>query len=222
MYSLIGSNIVDYQLAMCGLTFYLSAQNSNYMPRPKQYKYEAVLEKAMDLFWAKGYNGTSVQELVDNLKLSKASMYEAFDGKHGLFMATLHNYRKRVKNNLALLEEMPSPKAAIRISFESIIEEVTDKRHRRGGYLTNTAIEMAPHDAEVEQWVIDSMTDYELLYKKLLQKAIEKGEIKKVIDIDNTAYYLTNTLQGLMVYSKVKQDKAKLYLILEESLKQLN
>jgi TetR/AcrR family transcriptional repressor of nem operon len=192
------------------------------MPRPKQYKYEAVLEKAMDLFWAKGYNGTSVQELVDYLKLSKASMYEAFGDKHGLFMATLHNYRKRVKNNLSLLEDMPSPLQAIKISFQSIIEEITDKRHRRGGYLTNTAIEMAPHDTAVEQWVIDSMTDYETLYKKLLQKAIDKGEIKKAIDVDTTAYYLTNTLQGLMVYSKVKQDKAKLNAILDESLKYLS
>ncbi len=192
------------------------------MPRPKQYKYEAVLEKAMDLFWAKGYNGTSVQELVDHLKLSKASMYEAFNDKHGLFMATLHNYRKRVQNNLKLLEDMPSPLAAIKISFQSVIEEVTDTRHRRGGYLTNTAIELAPHDKEVEQWVIDSITDYETLYKKLLQKAIEKGEIKSVTNIDAAAYYLTNILQGLAVYSKVKQDKAKLNAILEESLKHLN
>jgi hypothetical protein len=81
---------------------------------------------------------------------------------------------------------------------------------------------LAPHDKEVEKWVIDSMTDYENLYKKLLQKAIDKGEIKKAIDIDTTAYYLTNTLQGLMVYSKVKQDKAKLNAILEESLKCLS
>ena len=191
------------------------------MPRPKQYKYEAVLEKAMDLFWSKGYNGTSIKELVDHVKLSKASMYEAFTDKHGLFMATLHNYRKRVRNNLKLLEDMPSPLQAIKISFQSIIEEVTDKRHRRGGYLTNTAIELAPHDKEVEQWVIDSMTDYETLYKKLLHKAIEKGEIKKAIDVDTTAYFLTNTLQGLMVYSKVKQDKTKLNSILEESLKHL-
>jgi TetR/AcrR family transcriptional repressor of nem operon len=192
------------------------------MPRPKQYKYEAVLEKAMDLFWTKGYNGTSVQELVDNLKLSKASMYEAFEDKHGLFMATLHNYRKRLQNNLKMLEEIPSPLQAIRISFQSVIEDVTDKRHRRGGYLTNTAIEMAPHDAEVEQWVIDSMSDYEELYKKLLRSAIEKGELKNVENIDAKAYYLTNVLQGLMVYAKVKQDKAKLNAIMELSLKHLS
>jgi|APTNR8051073442_1049403.scaffolds.fasta_scaffold76679_1 TetR/AcrR family transcriptional repressor of nem operon len=192
------------------------------MPRPKQYKYEAVLEKAMDLFWTKGYNGTSVQELVDHLKLSKASMYEAFEDKHGLFMATLHNYRKRLQNNLKMLEEIPSPLQAIRISFQSVIEDVTDKRHRRGGYLTNTAIEMAPHDAEVEQWVIDSMSDYEELYKKLLRSAIEKGELKNVENIDAKAYYLTNVLQGLMVYAKVKQDKAKLNAIMELSLKHLS
>ncbi len=192
------------------------------MPRPKQYKYEAVLEKAMGLFWAKGYNGTSVQELVDHLKLSKASMYEAFNDKHGLFMATLHNYRKRVLNNLKLLEDMPSPKAAIKISFQSTIEEVTDKRHRRGGYLTNTAIELAPHDKEVEKWVHDCMTDYEKMYKKLLEKAVERNEVNKNLDVERTAYFLTNTLQGIMVYAKVKQDKDKLNNIVEEALKHLN
>ena len=192
------------------------------MPRPRQYKYEAVLEKAMDLFWAKGYNGTSIQELVDYLKLSKASMYEAFGDKHGLFIATLKNYRKRIQNNFKLLEEMPSAKAAIRLSFESAIEEVTDKRHRRGGYVTNTAIEMAPHDPEVEKWVADCMGDLEKLYVKLLKNAIEKGELQDVANVETTAYYLSNTLQGMMVYAKVKQDKQKLYAILDESLKHIN
>jgi TetR/AcrR family transcriptional repressor of nem operon len=189
------------------------------MARPKQYKYEAVLEKAMDLFWAKGYNGTSIQDLVEHLKLSKASMYEAFDDKHGLFMATLKNYRKRLQNNLQLLQEIPSAKAALEISFESIIAEVTDHRHRRGAYLTNTAIEMAPHDKEVEKWVNDCMNDIEESYKKLLRKAIEKGEISASIDVDKTAYFFTNTQQGIMVYSKVKQDKPKLQAIVKEALK---
>lgn len=191
------------------------------MARPKKYKYEAVLEKAMDLFWAKGYNGTSVQDLVDSLKLSKASMYEAFTDKHGLFMATLVNYEKRLKNNLQLLHEIPSPKAALALSFESIIAEVTDSRHRRGGYLTNTAIELAPHDKEVEQWVNSCMAAIEETYKSLLQKAVEKGEIAASIDIENTAYFFTNTLQGIMVYSKVKQDKVKLQAIVVEALKVL-
>lgn len=192
------------------------------MPRPRQYKYEAVLDKAMDLFWAKGYNGTSVQELVDYLKLSKASMYEAFTDKHGLFMATLQNYHKRRLTHMKLLEEMPSPKEAIKISFQSSIEEITDKRHRRGGYLTNTAIEMAPHDKEVEKWVSEFMNDYEQLYIKLLNRAIENGELKNIKNVETTAYFLTNTLQGMMVYSKVNQDKNKLNIILEEALAHLS
>jgi hypothetical protein len=63
------------------------------------------------------------------------------------------------------------------------------------------------------------MNDIEESYKKLLRKAIEKGEISASIDVDKTAYFFTNTQQGIMVYSKVKQDKPKLQAIVKEALK---
>lgn len=191
------------------------------MPRSKQYKYEAVLEKAMDLFWAKGYNGTSIQELVSHVKLSKASMYEAFTDKHGLFMATLHNYRKRLNNNMSLLHEIPSAKAAIELSFESIIAEVTDHRHRRGGYLTNTAIELAPHDKEVEEWVNESIKDIEKVYTELLQKGIKNKEFSADMNIESKVNFIMGVRHGILVYSKIRQDKTRLQSIVTEALKVL-
>lgn len=189
------------------------------MARSKQYKYEAVLEKAMDLFWAKGYNGTSIQELVTHVKLSKASMYEAFTDKHGLFMATLHNYRKRLNNNMSLLYEIPSAKAALELSFESIIAEVTDHRHRRGGYLTNTAIELAPHDKEVEEWVNDCLNDVEKVYRELLQKGIRDKEFPADMNVESKVNFIMNVRHGILVYSKIKQDKVRLQGIVKEALK---
>ncbi|OJV29867.1 MAG: hypothetical protein BGO32_12025 [Bacteroidetes bacterium 37-13] len=191
------------------------------MPRSKQYKYEAVLEKAMDLFWAKGYNGTSIQELVSHVKLSKTSMYEAFTDKHGLFMATLHNYRKRLNNNMSLLREIPSARAAIELSFESIIAEVTDHRHRRGGYLTNTAIELAPHDKEVEEWVNESIKDIEKVYTELLQKGIKSKEFSADMNIESKVNFIMGVRHGILVYSKIRQDKTRLQSIVTEALKVL-
>jgi TetR/AcrR family transcriptional repressor of nem operon len=191
------------------------------MPRPKQYKYEAVLDKAMQMFWAKGYNGTSVQELVDFLKLSKASMYEAFTDKHGLFMATLENFRKRTQDNIKLITALPA-REGIAASFDSAVADLTDSRYRRGGFLTNTAAELAPHDKEVEKLVLACFDDLENMYITLINKGKDNGDISKDKDTKALAFYFTSSLQGLMVYSKAKQDKEMLDTIVKEIMRALD
>ena len=76
------------------------------MPRVKQFNEEQVLEKAMEVFWKKGYNGSSMQELVDGMGINRASIYDTFGSKEELFERAFEIYREknlaRIRNFLFL------------------------------------------------------------------------------------------------------------------------
>ena len=76
----------------------LNRQSFSAMARTKDFDEDEVLDKAMYLFWNQGYNGTSMQDLVDGLGISRSSLYDTFGDKHSLFIKTLENYKKNASS----------------------------------------------------------------------------------------------------------------------------
>jgi len=109
------------------------------MARPREFDVDAVLDRATDLFWARGYEATSVQDLVDTLGVNRASLYATFGDKAQLFEAVLRRYGERV--NGALLETLGPPAAgadAVRAWFKVLIEKATQPEGPRGCLMLNT------------------------------------------------------------------------------------
>ena len=109
------------------------------MARPREFDVDAVLDRATELFWARGYEATSVQELVDTLGVNRASLYATFGDKAQLFEAVLRRYGERV--NGALLETLGPPAAgagAVRAWFKVLIEKATQPAGPRGCLMLNT------------------------------------------------------------------------------------
>jgi AcrR family transcriptional regulator len=93
--------------------------------RPREFELEEVLDKAVETFWSKGYEATSIQDLVESMGIHRGSLYAAFEGKQGLFLTALDRYRKVVVRKLLdILDGDPSGKAAIRQFFAAVIEHV--------------------------------------------------------------------------------------------------
>lgn len=109
------------------------------MARPREFDVDEALDRATDLFWARGYEATSIQELVDTLGVNRASLYATFGDKAQLFDAVLRRYEERV--NGALLETLGPPAAgaeAVRAWFKALIEKATQARGPRGCLMLNT------------------------------------------------------------------------------------
>lgn len=109
------------------------------MARPREFDVDAVLDRATDLFWARGYEATSVQDLVDTLGVNRASLYATFGDKAQLFEAVLRRYGERVDG--ALLETLGPPAAgaeAVRGWFKVLIEKATQPGGPRGCLMLNT------------------------------------------------------------------------------------
>src|ERR1700754_1337851 len=109
------------------------------MPRTKSFNEEEMLDKAKDLFWRKGFNGTPPQDILDETGLSRSSLYDTYGDKQSLFLKTLKRYRDRetaaVITHLDGAEDVP---LAIRRLFQETYQECFAPQGRRGCFMINT------------------------------------------------------------------------------------
>ena len=128
------------------------------MPRPKEFDPDVALDRAVDVFWSRGYGGTSIQHLVDALGVNRGSLYATFGDKHGLYLAALDRYRQSEVVQIVDLLEQPGPvKRVVRRPFDAVVLSVAEGRGGRGCLVCNAAVEQAADDADVEAAVWASL-----------------------------------------------------------------
>ncbi|WP_413164196.1 TetR/AcrR family transcriptional regulator [Capilliphycus salinus ALCB114379] len=177
------------------------------MARHKEFNREEVLARAMETFWRYGYEGTSVQDLLDSMGINRGSLYDTFGDKRSLFLEAIAHYDQTVVRCLiARLEAPDASKAAIVDYFQSLVDRMVADPDRRGCFVTNTAVELCPHDPDTAKRVAHNLDCIEGAFYKALSRAQEKGEISPDKNIPALARYLTCNLQGLRVISKVNPD----------------
>ena len=113
--------------------------NSAEMARPREFDVDEALDQATQVFWSRGYEATSVQDLVDALGVNRASLYATFGDKAQLFAAVLDRYEELV--NKAVLHALAPPAAgaeAVRAWFQALIEAATQPRTPKGCLMINT------------------------------------------------------------------------------------
>lgn len=175
------------------------------MPRPKKFDETEVLDKAINLFWQKGFNGTSMQDLVSNLGINRASLYDTFGGKHQLFMSALTRYRSTTEESLCA--HLSSSKPSL-----TIIEELLDMAisstctvsQKRGCFLVNTTTELASEDQEIAKLMEENVKHKEKLFHSLIIKGQEQGEISTQHESLALARYLFSAYNGLKVVAQTR------------------
>ena len=193
------------------------------MARRKEFEKEDVLEKAMDTFWRFGFEGTSMQSLVKNMGINRSSIYETFGDKRSLFEAAITHYEKtRMQGMVDCLQEMGASKPAIAKMFDSLIAQSIDDQERRGCFLTNTAIELCPHDPATAEKIATDMKIVERAFYKALKNAQAQGEIPLEKNLSEIAQYLISSFQGIRVMAKVNQEPDFLKNIVKITLSVLN
>jgi TetR/AcrR family transcriptional repressor of nem operon len=141
------------------------------MARPQEFNTQEALHKAMVMFWRKGYEATSMTDLLGATGLSKSSLYATFGGKHELFISAFDVYRQeRARDMYRALENGPA-RQAIETFFRLLFTDIGNPESR-GCMSINQAVEMAAHDPEVRLRV---MEDFRLIEEALVS-AIERGQ----------------------------------------------
>lgn len=186
--------------------------------RPRTFDREEALGKAMDVFWAEGYAAASVQDLLDGMGINRGSMYDTFGDKHALFVEAVKLYERQVTQQLVQGLEAPgSAVGAIRRTLAGVAEMVSSGECR-GCLLTNTIVELAPHDDVVADAVRSVLGRIEKAFRSALGRAVKLGELSSGANTRGLARFLTSTVQGLVVMGKASVSRASLRDIVSVSL----
>ena len=193
------------------------------MPWQKQFDAEDVLDKAMQAFWERGYEATSMQDLVDRTGVNRGSLYATYGDKRDLFLASLRMYDDRMRRGmLADLEARCEPRDAIRRVFLAFTQNVSERGGNRGCFLTNTALELAQHDAEVGRIVATAQSEMEAFFARSIKKGKSRGDIPAHVKAADCARGLLASLLGLVVLTRSRPDKALLRSIVDDAMRRLD
>jgi TetR/AcrR family transcriptional regulator, transcriptional repressor for nem operon len=196
------------------------------MARPREFDINKALGAAMLLFWERGYEATSVDDLLRRMGINRASLYAAFGEKRALFVQALKLYEKQYGyQELQERARQGSPKQAVRELFEETITTLTETppRNRRGCLMQNTALELAPHDAYIRRIVRENTEKCHAVMIRVLELAKEKGELDKTPrEISNLAWFLFASLSAIRSLGKTGLNETALQAVSDNALRLLD
>jgi len=179
------------------------------MARTKDFDENEVLGKAIAIFWHKGYNGTSMQDLVDGLGISRSSLYDTYGDKHTLFIKALESYQNEGSAKVSAIINGHGPaKEIIKKLLDLITGELLVDQEHKGCFMVNAEVEVAPHDREVNQMVCTNDQQVEDAFYQVIKKGQERGEVNNRQDARALARFIFNTVKGIRVTAKSTTDRA--------------
>jgi TetR/AcrR family transcriptional repressor of nem operon len=181
------------------------------MARPREFDVDNALERAMQVFWAKGYEAASLEDLCGATGLGRSSLYAAFTDKRQLYIDALRHYQDRA---VARVEKALDGSAPIRRQLARFLDDtvasIVSGTGRRGCLIGNAAAEVPHDDPEVAQIVRDGIQKHEDVFAAALQRAQERREIAASKDVRSLARFIVASFHGLRLVGKARQDRAAL------------
>src|SRR5262245_13808632 len=182
------------------LRFWMSRDG---MARPREFDLPTAVDRGTHLLWTKGYEATSLDELLLAMGIGKSSFYALFRGKRDFLFKALDHYTDTVIDALVGDVTEGSACAAIASTFENVI----DRAGMEGCFLQNCAIELAHRDAPTRVVVRRGLRRLEKAYYAAVVRGQETGEIRKNADALTLSRYLAASLNGLQTLARVERDR---------------
>ncbi|MFI6333792.1 TetR/AcrR family transcriptional regulator [Streptomyces sp. NPDC050535] len=188
------------------------------MARTREFDTEAAVSRAMELFWSRGYEATSVRDLTQHLGIGQGSLYAAFGDKDGLYRAALEHYRTTLAAAaLRSLEEGADARSAIRTMLVERVR-IAAEGDGRGCLAVNAACERLPRDPTTRRTVREMQDAGRDALADVLRVAQGRGEVTVRHDAHTLAGFLVTFLNGLLVSSKISPDVRALEPLVEVAL----
>ena len=192
------------------------------MPRTKAFDPDAVLDRAVELFWARGYEAVSVQDLVDALGISRSSLYQTFGDKQALWLAALDRYQQQGEGGGRLLVASETePLRALRAYFQAVVDGTAGDAECRGCFLANATVERGPNDSETARRAEAALAGLQGTFEQVLGRAQEAGELSADRDVRALGRYFANAVYGLRATARLGPPREVLQDVVDETLRAL-
>ena len=189
------------------------------MPWEKSFDVDKAVDNATEVFWAKGFESTSLADLVKATGVNKGSFYNAFGSKKKLFTTSLLKYEKEQRQDvLQQLESLHDPVQAISRLFDALIEQSKSDSDKKGCFLVNTALDLPNHDPAIQEAVKIGLKGTETFFKQQLISGLASGQLPEKVDPMRDAKGLLTLLVGLRVLARGVFDEEDLQSIKDQAL----
>lgn len=176
------------------------------MPWEKNFNPDIALDKALSVFWDRGYQASSMKHLLKAMGIQKGSFYSTFSDKKTIFEMVLKKYEVDLSHKLKSLEEKYNSKECLIKLFETIIEEAQSCSKYNGCFLVNTSIELSPHDKEIAKLVDSGFLQLESFIYRMIKEAQDNSEIINNSSPRELARLLVGIIGGMRVFSRNKDN----------------
>lgn len=178
------------------------------MARPREFVEAVVLQAAIDCFWQRGYEATSVRDLSVKMGISAPSLYNAYGDKRRLYVRALEYYLdKSARALIKQLECSLPPKQAVRRFIEEIIDDSVSDPKRRGCFLVNSALDLAPHDRKLRAFIASCFDEIEDFFRRSIEAAQAQGQVPKGRSAKDLARLFLGVLLGVRVVARSRPER---------------
>lgn len=190
--------------------------------RKKKFDENTVLEKAVNLFWRKGYNATTAQDMVNELGISRSSLYDTYIDKRTIFIKSLKQYEEITTDILVdMLEKAKNPERAVKKIFQDTIQQSLADDLSKGCLMVNTTVELMNSDKEIADIVHNNNQRVEAALTRIIEKGQEKGSFSKRETAVAFAHFIFGTMRTLRLVARSGADKKTMEDIANVSLSAL-
>ncbi len=183
--------------------------------RPREFDIDEATDKAMHLFWARGYEGASITELSKAMGISKPSLYAAFGDKRGLFDAALKRYSAGPRAFADRAFELPTASEVVVALLKGVVEISTHTTGPKGCLCTQAALSSGLEAEEVRKALAENRRAGEERLRRRLEQAQTEGELPVATDVAALAKYVATVSQGITVQGSAGVSRQELECIVE-------
>ncbi|GAA4271840.1 TetR/AcrR family transcriptional regulator [Aquimarina gracilis] len=192
------------------------------MPKVETFDRNQVLQNATEVFHKKGYNGTSMQDLVDATTLNRSSIYNSFGSKLGLFMQVLSFYQSSGKKQMNKeLAHAHNALDTLKSIFEIYLSDILNDGDKKGCLIVNCKSEMANQEPLIKSFMEQNQEQS----IAMLGNVVHNGQMEKIFNENQTAgqyaLYLYSSIQGLRMTGILNTNEQDLRNLIDTILKVL-
>jgi TetR/AcrR family transcriptional repressor of nem operon len=189
------------------------------MARLKAFDEDRAIDAAVDCFWARGYEATSVRDLAEAMGIGGASLYNAYGDKRELFVRSLERYANRsMRERIARIEVRHPPREAIGVFLAEIIDRSVKDRDCKGCLLVNSALDVASRDAELAKAVASYLGEIRAFFRRSLEAGRRSGDIDASLDVDVVSSHLLGIVLAIRVLARTGAKRRVLESVAQPAL----
>lgn len=187
--------------------------------RPKHFDREEALQAAMHVFWARGYEGASIQDLTAAMGINKPSLYSTFGCKEELFREAVSLYDKLEGAIVSgSLDAATSARSAIEDMLRANAKSYTSPEKPRGCMIVLASLLGAPDNQDVRTFLTENRLSGEQALRQRLERGLSDGDLVSDANIDQLAAFYTTVLEGLSIQARDGASSNKLSIIIDAAM----